>query len=661
MTAVLRALGAPLASPGDIQPALRERRVNRWQGLIEPVLIAWDTGPFQTAVRLPPAAARARLRGRMTLESGECRQWEWPADLPARKKTTVEGIKYTVKLLTAPGRLPPGYHRFTLEAGGLAAQALVIAAPLQACLPPAKRDWGVFLPLYALRAARSRGAADYADWAELMAWLRDKGGHCLATLPLLPVYLDSLFEPSPYLPASRLFWNEFFISLDRVPETARCPSAGDLLAALSPDFEKLANAPLVDYKKGMALKRRALEELCHCCFDTPERLEALQRFARARPEVDDYARFRAAAEKQGAPWGRWPERLRQGELKEGDFDEDARRYHLYAQWLAHEQVEGMTAAFREKGMKLYLDLPIGIHADGYDVWREQKTFLLDLRAGAPPDAVFPAGQDWLFPPPHPERSREQDYRYVIAYLRHHLGHADIMRLDHVMSLHRLFVIPRGMGPADGLYLRYPSEELYAIIALESTRAQAMIVGEDLGTVPPEVKPAMRRHGLNHMYVLHYELAAAPAKVKAPTTNSVASLNTHDMPPFAAFWRGDDIGQWLKLGMLGETRARAEREQRERVKKMLAGVLREKGRALPGGDARSALLACLSFLAASHARLVLVNLEDLWGETDPQNIPGTRDEYPNWRRKARHSLEELSQMSKVLEALRQIERLRKEKP
>ena len=146
-----------------------------------------------------------------------------------------------------------------------------------------------------------------------------------------------------------------------------------------------------------------------------------------------------------------------------------RRYHLYVQWLAHQQIESVSEKAREKGVQLYLDLPLGVHPDGYDVWRERGAFILDASAGAPPDAVFTRGQEWKFPPLHPERIREQGYRYVIAYLRHHLRQAGILRIDHVMGLHRLFCIPNGMEASQGVYLRYPAEELYAILALESHR------------------------------------------------------------------------------------------------------------------------------------------------------------------------------------------------
>ena len=251
--------------------------------------------------------------------------------------------------------------------------------------------------------------------------------------------------------------------------------------------------------------------------------------------MEDYARFRAAGERQHAPWPAWPAPLRDGVIKEGDYDEEAMRYHLYVQWLAHQQLQSLSQKAREKGVRLYFDLPLGVHPDGYDVWREPNLFVLGASAGAPPDAFFAKGQDWGLPPLHPERLREQGYRYYIACVRHLLQMAGILRIDHVMGFHRLFFVPRGMKANQGVYVRYRAEEFYALLALEAHHHQAIIVGEDLGTVPPEVRPAMERHGLHRTYVAQFSLTPdARQALLPPSSNMVASLNTHDTPTFAGF-------------------------------------------------------------------------------------------------------------------------------
>jgi 4-alpha-glucanotransferase len=661
LLAVLRALGAPVASLNDVPSALRERRQAIWQRPLEPVTIAWGGGNPVLRVRLP-AGAPDSLVGHLKVESRRSQPFKWhSAELPVLETADIEGMSYAARQITLPSGLPWGYHRFTLEMGGKRAETLIISAPVKTYQPesPEDRRWGVFLPLYALRTVN--GGGDYASLTSLVDWVAGLGGRVAATLPLLSAFMDEPFDPSPYAPASRRLWNEFYVNINGVPELAGCPKAEALLQSLSTktEIEKRQALPLVDYRRQMAAKRRALEELSRCL--STERQADLQSFTVSHPLVADYARFRAVMERQGTPWRSWPEPLRDGKLRPGDYDEETRRYYVYAQWLAHQQVQALSARAREKGVALYFDLPTGVHPGGYDAWREHHLFGRDTNAGAPPDAGFTRGQDWGFPPLHPEHIREQGYRYVIEYLRHHLEPAGMLRIDHIMGLHRLFWIPHGLAAREGVYVRYHADEFYAILALESHRHRSIIVGEDLGTVPPYVRPAMARHGLHRMYVMYYETAANPQKpLHSLPADTVASLNTHDMATFAAFWEGRDIEQRLSLGLLNRQEAQKERETLKITRQSLRAYLQKQGWLQhQAADTGEVLAACLSFLSASRAGIVLVNLEDLWLETQPQNVPSL-DTYPNWQRKARYRLEEFAKMPEVLEMLRDVDRLRKHK-
>jgi 4-alpha-glucanotransferase len=667
LLAVLQLLGAPITTFQDIPSAYRERQQALWQRPLEPVVVAWESEPSLVDIRLPLGDASATVNCHLKLETGEELQWEWPgSDSDILETAEVEGVKYVVKQLPLTGRLPWGYHRLTLESSNRLGDSLLISAPVKAYTPPDEaenRCWGAFLPLYSLYTQKSWGSGDFSDLEELVGWVSSLGGRVVATLPLLATFLDESLEPSPYLPASRFLWNEFYLDIGEVPELRECPSAQSIIA--SPSFqneiESLRGAALVDYPRQMALKRKVLEELSCCFFDSEtKRLEDLHRFCEANPVVEDYARFRATFEKRLVPWQAWPQPLREGTLREGDYSEGNKRYHLYVQWLANQQIERISEKAAEKNLQLYLDLPLGVHPDGYDVWREQYSFIPDASVGAPPDAVFTRGQNWTFPPLHPEKIREQGYRYIIAYLRHHFRHAGILRIDHVMGLHRLFCIPKGMEASQGVYLRYRAEELYAILSLESHRNRTVIVGEDLGTVPPYVRRAMRKHGLHRMYVMHYELASEPKKGLPPVPrDSVASLNTHDMPPFASFWQSLDIEERLKLGLLNKADAKREKKNFNDMKKALITFLRGGGWLQERWEnITDVIKACLSFLAASRTRMVLANLEDLWLETRSQNVPSTRAEYPNWQRKGRYALEEFRQMPQVIDTLQTINELRK---
>ncbi len=667
LLAVLRSLGAPVVTLQDIPQAWRERRQAMWQRPLEPVIVAWDNGPNLVDIRLPTSAAEDTLNYHLKLETGEELRGEWRgADQTIFEAAELEGARYVIKRLPLPSGLPWGYHQLVLEVTGRLAESLVISAPVKAYMPPeevANRSWGVFLPLYSLHLKSSWASGSFSDLEELICWIGGMGGHTVATLPLLAAFMNGDIEASPYLPASRLLWNEFYLDINKVPELPEYSSARALLA--SPSFKDevriLRKSPLVDYRQQMALKRKTLQELSRCFFSQESgRLGDLRQFTEANPLVDDYARFRATAEKQGSPWRLWPQPLRDGVLGEGDYDDENRRYHLYVQWLAHQQMANIAERARENGLQLYLDLPLGVHPDGYDVWRERDAFIIDTSAGAPPDAVFTKGQNWGFPPLQPEKVREHGYRYVIAYLRHHLRHAGILRIDHVMGLHRLFCIPDGTEPGQGVYLRYRAEELYAILALESRRNKTTLVGEDLGTVPPYVRPAMKKHGFHRMYVVHYELATELRKgLPKITPNSVASLNTHDMPPFAAFWQGLDIEERYQLGLLDKASAKREKATYKKMREALFAFLKDGGWLKEAEDGIPEVIkACLSFLATSQAKIVLVNLEDLWLETQPQNVPGTKAEYPNWRRKARYTFEEFCQMPQVVDTLRTVDKLRR---
>src|SRR6266851_3296839 len=297
---VLRALGAGLEKAEDAASALRQRRQEEWGQWLEPVTIAWDGAPTELVFRLPAKDFPNSLGCSVELETGEQRAWSYrAAELSHVQDAKIEGVAYAVNRLRIPGPLPLGYHRFTLEVAGKTATSLLLSAPLRAYEPGGRSkgcDWGVFLPLYALHSERSWGAGDFSNLEALTEWVTKLGGGMVATLPLLAAFLDEPFEPGPYSPASRLFWNEFYLDVFRIPELRHCPRTRALLQ--TPEFSKevseLQAAPLVDYRRQMALKRRVLEELARSFFAKPsERSDSLRDFVAAHPHAEDYARFRA--------------------------------------------------------------------------------------------------------------------------------------------------------------------------------------------------------------------------------------------------------------------------------------------------------------------------------------------------------------------------------
>jgi 4-alpha-glucanotransferase len=637
IVAVLAALGAPVATVDDLADAARARRRELWSRLAEPVVAVIAGEPAAISLRVP-GWATGGARATLTLEDGGERTFSFELGALAIASTThVDGEERRELRLALPEPLPAGYHELRLETGGEPADVLLIAAPRLAPAPLRGRQWGVFLPVYALRSERTMGIADLGDVEHLLSAVDELGGSLVGSTPLLAAFPG---EPSPYAPASRLFWNETYADLSASPELARSATARELLEsrAFRSSGRSLAEAPYVDYRAAHELRRPVLEALAETVFSEPSRRrDALEEHLRRTPQLADYARFRATEESHGTGWPVWPLGERAGTLSVAD-DDPVFRYHVYAQWLVDEQ---LTRLARREGAGLYLDQPLGVHADSYDTWRERGSFALGASGGAPPDHFFSEGQEWGFPPLHPQGIREDRLRYPIACLRQLLAHSRALRIDHVMGLHRLFWVPRGFSAADGVYVSYPADELYAILCLEAGRAGTMVVGEDLGTVPDGVRETMEARGVRRSYVLQFSVSPDPQHaIEAPPRASLATANTHDTPLFAAFWR--DAEPALRHAM---TRYLQQR-----------GRLPENGEPDPG----TVLRACLDDMAALDDETVLVTLEDLWGELEPQNVPGTSGEHAkNWRRRARHSLEEMFELPEVRETLLQIDDLRQQ--
>lgn len=644
---VLRALGAPIESLRDVDEALEARQRELAASLLEPVHVVRAGRAGRVPLRLPDRRAPGSVRVTVVLEDGGEVTTTLRLDRATRRAASREdGTAGPVVDLALPAPLPAGYHRVQVEGSFGLLDARVIATP-GAPAPSLEPAWGVFLPLYAARASPSAACGTFGDLATLGDLATRSGGTLVGTLPLFPAFLDRPFDPSPYAPVSRLFWNELYLDLDRLPERAALRN----LRAAAPQGE------LIDYRALAAARRSELARCARAFFARGDAAAAeLGRRMARDPSLEGYALFRAATERLQAPWPAWPERLREGHLRSSDVDGDAREYHLYVQLRADEQLAAAAGHLRERGAALYLDLPLGTHPDGFDVWRHRSLFAAGAAGGAPPDHYSRLGQSWGFPPFHPDGLRRDGYAYFAACVRLLLRHAGALRLDHVMSLHRLYWVPDGGDARDGAYVRYRADEAYAVLAVEAHRAGAAIVGEDLGTVPGYVRAAMARHGIRRMYALQRASGTTPGKALAVVPpGCFASLNTHDHPTFAGWWSGADIADRAALGMLDEAGVARDLGRRTGAKD---GLVRELARRGPTPRAGDVAAEALRALGASRAGAVIVNLEDLWGEKDPQNVPNTTTERPNWRRRARHDLEWILRSARVRSILAALDEARR---
>jgi 4-alpha-glucanotransferase len=463
--------------------------------------------------------------------------------------------------------LPIGCHRISTDGGGVT----VIVAP--ATMPRAPGLAGgaaLFVPAYALWEAPSP-LPSFGHLASFAAAVHRLGIDVVATLPLYAGFLDDPFDPSPYAPVSRLHWNELYLDDATLP-AAPVPEQHDLI-----DWHHLA-----------ARRRRQLLDAARDL--DPYVQSGIDRFVARRPDVVDYARFRV---------------LHPDAADAGSPEPLIERSHLLAQFLADRQLAAVEGAGRAA---LALDLPIGSHVAGYETWAHGDLFASGMTVGAPPDEFFADGQDWGFPPQLPFAGRRDGHSLWRRLVGHAGEHASVLRIDHVMGVHRLWWVPEGMGATEGAYVRYPREELLAVIAAEATRTSTTIIGENLGTVPEELSEALERWDVVGLYEEQFSLYR-PERLPDIPPRSVAGMRTHDMPAFAAAFDGDATG-----GV-------------HDYRRLLAAAVGH-----PVGDrAADVLDAANERLAASDAYMVVADLDDLLGETAPHNVPGRVLE-STWRRR-----------------------------
>jgi 4-alpha-glucanotransferase len=503
--------------------------------------------------------------------------------------------------------LPTGYHTLRRLRDG--AETRLVVSPGVCHLPGDLSGWGWAVQLYAVRSQASWGLGDLADLRELARWsCADLGASMLALNPLhapLPVLPQ---EPSPYHPSSRRFRNPLYLRVEEVPGAERL---GERLAPLAAAARALNEDRLLRRDRVFELKMRALEEL----FDALGTADG--EFAQFRsqegPGLRDYATFCTLSERHGSPWQEWPAELRhpEGPSVRAFRREHARRvlFHEWLQWLLDRQ---LASAANQIG--LVQDLAIGVRADGADAWAWQDVLAAGISAGAPPDPFNQAGQDWNLPPFDPWRLRAAGYEPFVRSIRAAFRHGAGLRMDHVMGLFRLYWIPRGANPARGVYVRYPHRELLDILALESQRAGAYVVGEDLGTVEESVREELARRRVLSMRLLWFEESAP----RDYPRESLAALTTHDLPTLAGVWDGSDSDAGV----------------RERLCRR-AGLTGEE-------TTEQAVLAAYRVLAAAQSRLKAATLEDALGVSERPNKPGTLTEWPNWSLALPLTLEELEQ-------------------
>ncbi len=540
-----------------------------------------------------------------------------------------------------------------------------LAGPAPRCTPVSSRlargrGFGIWTNLYTLRSARNFGAGDLSDLARLAQIAGREGADFIGISPLHALWNRGP-HVSPYSPISRLYRSELYLDVLRVPELASCAQARARLA--QPGFERelaqLRASPRVEYARVAAAKREILRALYDGFVARPTgaRARAYQRYReREGQALDDFATFlalgeqRAAQGERGLDWHFWPRALRdpRSHAVAAFRREHAREidFHRFVQFELDRQLGAAAAAAERAGMAigLYPDLALGSAGSGAETWACPELFAQGASLGAPPDAFGPQGQNWAIPPLDPLRLREQGFAFFRQLLRAAFAHAGALRIDHVLGMFRLYWIPRGRPASEGAYVRQPARDLLAILAQESARQGALVVGEDLGTVPPGTQARLASHGILSSRVLYFERAGGGFRpARAWSRRALATANTHDLVPLAGFAAGRDLLLRRRAGAIPSASAlRAALAERAASAQALVRRLSADG-LLPGAppDAAALAVAVAGFLARTPCPLVALSLDDAVGETEPVNLPGVGPRaHASWTRRMSVSLEKL---------------------
>lgn len=546
-----------------------------------------------------------------------------------------------------PADLAAGWYRLHTRDGQ---QVTLVAAP--PTVPQAPASWGWMLQLYALRSARSWGIGDLGDLREFVEWTATEHGAGAVLLnPLHAPGPTHPVQPSPYTPSSRRFANPLAL---RIEDTAAYHRADPDTRAEVDALRVSASTERIDHDLVWAAKSTALELLWRA-ESRPDPLSG----ASTSEGLRDWATYCALAERHGGRWSRWPEALRDvsGSAVASARGELAPRlaFHAWIQKQCAEQLIAVRDTARSAGMNLGIlhDLAVGVDADGADAWALADVLASGVSVGAPPDNFTPRGQDWGLPPWRPDRLAGTGYAALRDMLRAVLVHADGLRIDHVAGLWRLWWIPPGDGPDRGTYVHYDADTMLAVLALEAHRAHATVVGEDLGTVEPEVTAALADNGMLGCAVSWFtrDQSAPDEPLLAPANwppRAAASISTHDLPTAAGFLRGEHVRVRADLGLLDDPAGEQRSADKERAEWI--ALLQSEGLLDTSTEpCESEIITAMHrFLAATPSQLKLISPYDVIAEPRQPNLPGTVDEYPNWRLPLPVTLEELRSDPRVAE-------------
>src|SRR6202140_4592344 len=615
---LLRAMGCNVDEPAAPALELARREGDPRQKLLPPVAAARSVG-MGVEVNIAAREFGSALRWSVRFEDGARHTgMTSTADCPEVWRGEVEGSWITRRRLELPFDLPTGYHQLEAKiatgavagaagaaagaAGGAPDRCLLIVSPPR-CFEPAsitagRRLWGIAVQLYTLRSRDNWGIGDFNDLRSLIRWVAPHGAGFIGLNPLHALAPADPERCSPYSASSRHFLNVVYIAVPVVPEFQECAAARERMAdpAVAERLRDLRGRELVDYSGVADLKFEILallyRDFCdrHLAIGT-DRARAFRAFVAAGGDLLQlHARFHAldryfrATLGVASGWLSWPQEFRDANGKAAARFAAAHpgevEFYAYLQWLAHEQLCGAQGLARELGMPigLYGDYAVGANPSGSETWVDQKSYRMGAEIGAPPDPLALKGQGWGIPPQDPHQMLAQRLQGFAALIRNNMRYYGAMRLDHVMALFRLWWVAAGFSPTEGAYVHYPLQQLLAVLSLESSRSSCLVVGEDLGVVPDEMRQAMPEFGLYHYKVLLVE--KLDGRFRRPdeyVRRALATATTHDMPTLRSYWEGRDIELRRRLNLYPSVEVESDVvRERERDRKLLLDALQEQG-------------------------------------------------------------------------------------
>lgn len=648
--AILAEFGVDASTPERARAAAQRVRDDHWRRIVQPcvVLRAGQEGRVDVHV---PAGAPVSLR--IVGEDGNDHlPWQvdnWNPDRP------IDGRMIGEATFGIPGNLPLGYHELIVTIGthdadgseadgGIHATATstIIVTPNRVGLPRrmgASRVWGYAAQLYSVRSHHSWGLGDLTDLADLCTWSASQGAGYLLTNPLHAAEVAGRMEPSPYLPSSRLFVNPIYIRPELIAEYHDLDQYdASLIESLRTTTLDDDPQALLDRDRTWQAKSQALE-LIHRVDMSASRRMAFTAFRVARGRrLEDFATWCLLSELHGSDWHDWPAELHDphGAAVARVRREHADRidFHMWLQWIADQQLSTVQSSGTDAGMPVGLicDLAVGVNGSGADAWMLNGLFAREMNVGAPPDPFNQAGQDWGQPPMRPDVLEQMAYAPLREMVSSALRHAGGVRIDHIMGLFRLWWVPRGLGPRHGAYVRYNHEAMVGVVALEAYRAGALVIGEDLGTVEPWVRDHLASRGILGTSIMWFETGpdGRPKQPQQWREHAMSSVTSHDLPPTSSYLRGDHVELRDRLGLLTES-VDEERENARRERETWLASLRQQGvLEADEDDPEQVTLAMHTLLTRTPSKVINATLTDAVGDPRTQNLPGTEDEYPNWR-------------------------------